>query len=80
MTILLTSFIFELSIETHLSGLYGLEKKQDMTSSYLAEPYWPSRIGRVASVLAELPCIGRVCHSYDSDCFCHVHTILLIVN
>ena len=33
---------------------YGLEKKQEMTSPLLAESYWPSRIGRVAPVLAEL--------------------------
>ena len=65
------NFMFELSVETRLSCLYGLEKKQDMTSSLLAES---------SSVLAELLCIGRVCHSYDSDCFCHIHTVLLIVN
>ena len=37
-------------------------------------------IGRVASVLAELLCIGRKCHSYDSDRICHINTVLLIVN
>ena len=42
--------------------------------------YWPSCIGRVASVQAELLCIGRVCHSYDVDCFCHINPVLLIVN
>ena len=36
--------------------------------------------GRVASVLAESLCIGRVCQSYDSDRLCHIHTVLLIVN
>ena len=41
---------FELSIETRLSCLYGLEKKQGVTSSLLAYSYWPScvSIGRVA--------------------------------
>ena len=29
-------------------------------------------IGRVAFVLAELLCIGRVCYSFDSDSFCLV--------
>ena len=40
----------ELSIETRLPCLYGFEKKQVMTSSLLAETYWPScvSIGRVA--------------------------------
>ena len=33
-------------------------------------------IGRVPSVLAD----GRVCHSYDSDRFSHINTVLLIVN
>ena len=41
--------------------------------------YRPSCIGRVASELAELLCIGRVCHSYDSDRFCNIQTVLLIV-
>ena len=42
--------MFELSIETRLPCLYGLEKKQGMTSSLFAESYWPScvSIGRVA--------------------------------
>ena len=67
--------MFELSIETRLPCLYGFEKKQDMTSSFLAEPYWPSCV-RIDRVL----CFGRVCHSYDSDCFCHIHAVLQIVN
>ena len=69
--------MFELLIETRLPCLYRLEKKQEMTSSLLAESYWPScvSIGPVASVLAELLSIGRVCQSYDSDGFCHIHTI-----
>ena len=46
--------MFELSIETRLPCLNGFEEKQDMTSSLLAEA-----IGRVASVFAELFCIGR---------------------
>ena len=41
-------------------------------------------IGRVVSascdLLAELLCIGRFCRSYDSDRFCHINTVLLIVN
>ena len=43
--------------------------------------YWPSCvcIGRAASVLAEL-LYGRVYRSYDSDRFCHINTVLLIVN
>ena len=61
--------MFEMLIETRLPCLYGLEKKQDMTSSLLTESY------RVASVLAELLCIGRVYHSYDSDRFCHIHAV-----
>ena len=36
--------------------------------------------GGVAFVLAKLLCIGRVCHLYDSDCVCHINTVLLIVN
>ena len=32
----------------------------------------------MADVLAELLCIGRDCHSYDSDHFCHINTVLLI--
>ena len=67
--------MFKLSIETRLACLYGFETKQDVTSSLLA-----SRIGRVASVLAELFCIGRVYHSYDSNRFCHKHTVLLTLN
>ena len=53
-----------------------------MTSSLLAEAYRPSCvcIGRVASVLAELLCIGRFCRSFDPDRFCHINTVLLIVN
>ena len=53
-----------------------------MTSSLLAESYLPNGncIGRVASILAELLCTGRVCRSYDSDRFCHINTVLLIVN
>ena len=44
--------------------------------------YWPScvSIGRVASVLAEILCIGRVCRSYDLDSFCHTNTVSLTVN
>ena len=44
------NFIFVLSIETRLACLYGLEKKQGMTSSLFAESYWPSgvSIGRFA--------------------------------
>ena len=38
-----------------------------------------STIGRVASVLAELLCIGRVCRSYESDSFSCINTVLLIV-
>ena len=44
-------------------------------------------IDRAASVLAELRlywpscgCIGRVCCSYDSDHFCHIDTVLVIVS
>ena len=46
----LLNFIFELSIEARLPSLYWLEKKQDISSSLLAESYWPSyvSIGRVA--------------------------------
>ena len=42
-----------------------------MTSSLMAESNRPSCIciDRVASVLAELLCIGRFCRSYDSDRF-----------
>ena len=52
-----------------------------MTASLLAESYRPSCIciGRGASVMAELLCIGRVCGSYDSDRFCQINTILIIV-
>ena len=62
--------MFELSIETRLPCLYGLEKKQGMTSSLLAElrQYWPS-----CSVSAEF-----VIH--HSDRFCHIHIVSLIVN
>ena len=75
------SFILELSIKTRPPCMYGCEKKQ-VTSLLLAESYRPTFgcIGGVASVLAELLCIGRVCHSYDSDRFCHKNTVLLIVN
>ena len=50
-----------------------------MTSSLLAESYWPSCVcvGRVASILAELLCIGRVCRSYDSDRFCQINTVIV---
>ena len=54
-----------------------------MTSSLLAESYRPTSgcIGRVATVMTELLlCIGRVCHSYDSNRFCHINAVLLIVN
>ena len=56
--------------------------KEKMTLSLLADSYRLScvGIGRVAFVLAELLCNGRVCHSYDSDRFCHINTVLLIVN
>ena len=37
--------------------------------------YWSS-----CSVLAELLCTGQVCHSYELDRFCHINTVLLIVN
>ena len=67
-------FIFELSIKTRPPCLNGLEKKH-MTSLLLAVSY---RL--VPSVLAELLCISRVCHPYDSDSFCHINTVLLIVN
>ena len=39
-----------------------------------------SRIGQVASILAELLCIDRECRSYDLDRICHINTLLLIVN
>ena len=53
-----------------------------MTLSLLAKSYWKSCIciGHVASVLAKLLCIGQVCRSYDLDRFCHINTLLLIVN
>ena len=53
-----------------------------MASSLLAESYRPSCvcIGRVASVLAELLCIGRFCCTYESDRFCHINTVLLTAN
>ena len=61
MTILLINVMFELSIETRLPCLYGLEKKQGMTSSLLAELYWPScvSIGRVALYRPSLSFITR---------------------
>ena len=42
--------MYELSIETCLPCLNGLEKKPDITSSLLAELYWPSCVsnGRFA--------------------------------
>ena len=51
------NFMFESSIETRLPCLYGLEKKQDMTSSLLG--CWPSciSIGRVALYRSSLPLI-----------------------
>ena len=61
--------MFVLSIETRLPCLYGLEKKQEMTLSLLAESYWPSCVG-----------IDRICRSYDLDRFCHIKTVLQIVN
>ena len=63
-----------INLNNFLPCLYGLEKKQDMTSS-LAESYWPScvSIGRVALYR---PSLG----SYDLDRFCHIHTVLLMVN
>ena len=69
-------------MKVHLPCLYGLEKKSVMTSSSLAESYQPSCIcvGGVASVLVDLLCIGRVCRSYDLDHFCHIGTVLVIVN
>ena len=56
--------------------------KETMTSSLLAESYGPSCIcnSGVASVLAELLCIGRVCRSYESNRFCHIDTVLLTLN
>ena len=53
-----------------------------MTSQSFADSYWPCSIciGRVASEVAELLCISLVCHSYDSDRFCHINTVLLIVD
>ena len=37
-------------------------------------------IGRVASVLDEMLCIGRVCRSHDSGRFSHINTVLLKIN
>ena len=60
--------------------LVWVEKEAGGDVIVIAESYRPSCvcIGRVASVLTELLCIGLVCRSYDSGRFCHINTVLLI--
>ena len=64
--------MFELSTETRLPYLFGSDKKQNMRSSLLAElrQYWPS-CGVSAEFITQL---------YESDRFCHIQTVLLMLN